>query len=810
MNPYINDYIETLSSVERRRVNSILEEARVSQQELLRIVADLERSNLPKGLSILKHEAGRRVEADRFQDAFSTYDESINASYAASNLVSLLLESTTNSLVSDIQALESELSALEKAINNYSFLLSDAKAFDYAYLETFSDPIGQEVISTPYLDRGGLIFNDNEIAEMDLKEGVLAISSTLNKAVSITPVMVKTNYEPYKRSDTNIEGMTKIDGKGGWRVSVDSPAPIKSELSEFTDLYPHLTNDYLGPLAIIDCIPDSPTTCDTIKLAPSSEFDIEISQVIVYHGSEGSEKRELLEAPVKINSPTSLYFPLTSVSKFRIFLRQPLYTRSVVNSNQKKDENYKDFLMQAVIENQDKDMAIEVMLQDLMAHIKQISKHRADAVTASGIPLANLEILDSYSFEDFLMNTVTQNQVTMKKELKTKISNESKAWGAINQISNSLRNEMFEKGYYSLGRDQEQSEKSLEEQDIENETQDNVNSGTSYRYAFGLKNVQLGTSFKGFKSVFVSKVLDAPSDLTEIKIKTAETNLKKKNRINEDVEITSIEYSVTNISNPIGEYHPINNPKGHWFPITPVDQDQVKGERLLFDEFGKAYFRMPASYGAPLTVYKNGNPIEYNAAEDLIGTSSQQIYGIKLNSLIRASGDIFTCDYTTAYDNSVINFEKLGGQSPSAMSVFDADGVGEGFPRSFGQISLSIKYIPWIDYSKLNAELDETYGITGYQPIIIKLDDGTTAFNFTNYVTGENLVLNSESSEYQFVNQGQSIVFNKPLDQGVRIYYQYVPCNVRFKAVLRCNDITFSSPKLDYIHLKAKTQKPGN
>jgi hypothetical protein len=83
-----------------------------------------------------------------------------------------------------------------------------------------------------------------------------------------------------------------------------------------------------------------------------------------------------------------------------------------------------------------------------------------------------------------------------------------------------------------------------------------------------------------------------------------------------------------------------------------------------------------------------------------------------------------------------------------------------------------------------------------------------TAINLTSYSRSQNISLDKNSDQYYYVQSGSSIIFNKPVTKNFRVYYNYSPTNLRFRAILRSNTVNCVSPKIDFVQLKTKTRKP--
>lgn len=803
MNPLLDNYIQSLHTNERVHIQRALAKAKVSKDYYDDLVRDLQAINVFDAPLLMATVAGfSQLNAESISGNYASIHERLKQVFDASNTIGLLIDSYSQSLLSDILAVENELSSLDKAIGNYAFLLSDAKAYDYAYLEPFSDNLNQD-ISMDYLsDRDKDRFDQTQLVFQDTQEGCISISSDFQSSYSLTGKVVRTNYEPFIRSDSGVSNSTSgLDAKG-WRTSIAAPAPVRSVLSDFEDLYAVPLSSYLGALAIVDYTLESPATCDSIRINSFSEFDQEITQVVLYHGEQGQETKALLEGPVTVSGPFNLFFPMTSVSKFRVYLRQPLYTRLLPNAERKAEDLHREGLSRFVIENEDKAKALAQMLNGMIKKIINQSPSLSSAPVA-GIPLSNVHLTDIQSFEQFLYD------VGYKKPYSFTISTDSDAIPVAfdqapsvlttetKKLIDTMRQQLLSLGYYQTGSVGSEADKSLDpnNKDAKGDADTpQITEPLLYHYSLGLKDVIIGRSTQGFKAVYVSKILNAPADLSDVKLKVSDLNFKLKNSAQDIHAVTSVEYSVTNDSNPIEE--------SSWFPILPSGETTVHTERLMLDTLGNAYFRFPASYSDPITVLKNNQPFPINPITDYKLSENQMILGINVSSLNRSGTDVFTCSYTPAGDRTVVSFE----DTPSLVAAHSPDGVGEYRSDTFGQISVNLSHNPVIEPKINDTTLDPVLGLTGYQPIIVRLEDGSIARNFTNYKSGQDLPLNVDATELQFIHKDGTLLFNKPLTSAIRIFYKYIPCNVRFRVVLRCNSDTFVSPKVDYVHLKAKTR----
>jgi hypothetical protein len=248
-------------------------------------------------------------------------------------------------------------------------------------------------------------------------------------------------------------------------------------------------------------------------------------------------------------------------------------------------------------------------------------------------------------------------------------------------------------------------------------------------------------------------------------------------------------------------------------PILPIDTTEIVGERLFPDTDGLCKLRFTAKIDAPIKVYINGyHKKEYEINKIARRKDSQK--GLSFDALMipvhdYGSSDIITVDYTPSRDFTTLEFTPLDpSKAPPLVSSFDADGAGEGYEDSGNQLIVALKHSPYIDYTQVDAATySSTTGLSGYSPIVVRFEDGTVAYNLTNYKDGTQAVLDSGNANYQFIHSGKNLMFNKIVSSPFRVFYQFQPSDVRVRVVLRCNSTEYATPRVDYYQIKAKTKK---
>jgi hypothetical protein len=120
-----------------------------------------------------------------------------------------------------------------------------------------------------------------------------------------------------------------------------------------------------------------------------------------------------------------------------------------------------------------------------------------------------------------------------------------------------------------------------------------------------------------------------------------------------------------------------------------------------------------------------------------------------------------------------------------------------------------------IDLEKLStATYSNSYGTVntsayqGYNPVSIKLNDGSYAINLTNYIQGnKNKTSFYSSSEVLFFQNGKDIIFNKEINQPFNVVYNYLNNYLRFRLIIRNNfNNYFSTGSVDNVIIKIKTK----
>jgi hypothetical protein len=329
------------------------------------------------------------------------------------------------------------------------------------------------------------------------------------------------------------------------------------------------------------------------------------------------------------------------------------------------------------------------------------------------------------------------------------------------------------------------------------------NNSYSYRYMIGIKHIKAQLRSYRQKAVYISKPITVSGDLSEVKIKDSSYNFAFYDANLQPKYLTSVEYSVSNDSNIYDE----NN----WIAILPSNSPIVYGERLFLGKDGSASFRFQAKSNG-INIYRNGTliPLTTSALDEMLVKKSDSniISGIKISPKMFSSEDIFTCDYSPSEDKTIVSFDNYATKTNMVAPYSDDSGQGEGFYGN-GKLDFYLSKNPYIDMDQVKSSTySDTFGLSPYEPVRVVFDDMTTAINLTSYNRSQNISLDKSNDHYYYVHSGNNIIFNKPITKNFRVYYNYSPTNLRFRAILRSNTANRVTPKIDFVQIKTKTRKP--
>lgn len=814
MNIYLNDQID--STLVRRLINigQILSQSRIDKNDLDTLAGRLgSRTTIPH-LSIFATAQESVTDGPATELQFRNTNRVFEDLFQTSQAISLLNYNQQQLLRSEVAALEHEINILEKSADNLAFLLAGGRSFSYAFLEPFDNNLNQDFSIHPLSDRADQTFSFEEIAVIEPESGIFSINSSQYNPVSYNPVILYSNFQDLDTDTNDINNLTIKSDETIWNVEVKSPALINSTLSQFEGL--HQVDEYPGAQMVLELTLDSPAPIDTITITPAVHSSLELTQIKIFEDSEENTiGKNILPEAVKMDRMKPFSFQLQTVTKVQLYIRQPVYRRSVIDlltSLEDYNELAEELERAALIGN------VDGISPEVLARVYEVLfPEETDIEDTSGltVPVANVTegvvAVRGGRYQTF-KDGLKSFRVLLQKLQESAIKD-----GANKFIRTTSPQKKINEAFTSIGTAVTTAAKrvvtpvyvtTVEDSPYLTPVNATATSGDvdfsgalNYVYSFGINSIVLEAKAKGDKAVFVSRPMDSEGDIAEIKLKAREVQVELQDSDREAARITSVEHSVSSVSNPVKETD--------WVPIMPNQEEIVMGERFFINTDNRGFFRFPADVGAEISIYKNGYLLELEELDNFIFSANRQsIIGMKLPYGSYTSQDFLTCDYAPALDPTVVNFAKAGfAEQPLAYSG-GIDGRGERFENTANVLYVTLNREPYIDYTEVDeSSYSEEVGLAPYQPVVIRLSDGSNAINLTNYKGNEQVALDSSSEDIQFIHSANMLTFNRRVNEPFTVYYQYLSNNVRFRTVLRSNSSSLSTPQVDYVQVKAKTRK---
>lgn len=356
---------------------------------------------------------------------------------------------------------------------------------------------------------------------------------------------------------------------------------------------------------------------------------------------------------------------------------------------------------------------------------------------------------------------------------------------------------------------------------------ENITATNMFEYMMGIKEVALEYQNFAERQALVTKPIEVVGNVKEIELVTNENH-----PVFDSVggvastRQTSIEYYISYKDNPS---------QGDWISILPQGQINVVGERLFFNGI-QAILRFPSEVQT-IKLYKNG--IALSKDEFVIINSST----VSLKNM--SPHHIYTADYkpdATKRNPWTIALDDFKSDVRRAKETFEGTAYNK---------TIQLSYYPYIDYEMINSMEDYNPNTSEYQPISVKLIDGSiagprntrlqTVFPFSEtektYTYNKTLYKDKSWSEmkdysldpddlytafdyYQWKNK---VVFTETFNAAqiaenhqhthgnatIEIEYDYLATNFRMKAILRRNSSSeiAATPELLNYSIKFKTVK---
>jgi hypothetical protein len=323
MNNFLSDYIFSVASKSREKIQDVLRAAQVGKADIDSIEKRLANFSSRATFSTRPEVYGSIISSVNLDSVSRDFQLRMGELFDESNLISLLLDSHTEILSSETQRLEDQLNSFEKHINNHNFMLADGGFYDFSYTEPFYDDLGKEFSLTSISsDRTSPSFDiTKEVLEVDEGAGALVMSVGFEKKYPLGASIIRSNCAPYVSSDTGIEKSANKKQREGWRVSISSPRSISSSLEEGANKGAQFEVDY----TLLE-----PGLCNSLALSPLADLGMQILSIKLHSGDDNIGSVNLIDEPIEFNKKTILNFDTQSVGRVSMILNQPIFKQGFI------------------------------------------------------------------------------------------------------------------------------------------------------------------------------------------------------------------------------------------------------------------------------------------------------------------------------------------------------------------------------------------------------------------------------------------------------------------------------------------------
>lgn len=869
---FLPNIIKTFSDRSQQTVGSLIKSIKADKGQVAELVKNL--SNFSAGADFAPALSSSRsiIESEFFVDIFRDIQLRFDSYFRASNAVSVSVNSMIDLMLSQIAKTEKNINYLENYIENFEFISGNDDLYNFSYIENFDNFLNSNQNDSepvPYVDRGGSEFGefgngyiDPVVSKFKIGNGI----EFINPIGYIKSVDYESNYPQYISSITDYKALFNEKQSNVWSVSIKSPTVLTSNPANILRYVDYDFSYLVGAKTIIAVEFIKEIEMDVIRFNPNEFNGLQLMQVVIESSNNveksfsinsnvpisGYQMKKILSAPIEVESVVDINFPLDKVKKVIFVFNQSTYTKTsntaspdemasrivskIINEiRQKRKANYSS-LQDIILEFFKKGISIDEAKRNTYSYTDYYSSKypQSPSASISGSSLIGPKI-DSESTLDEHDELMKQNQLTsivknivsqalgarfnLFKDSLYVNNNYTNFGGGLGKISGSAhrlsKNSSLNAERFSFEETEKIPGSSFSRSPILTQ---NLNATSStYDYSFSIKNIQFGktnqiqnstNSFSSGKACFISSKIPVLGEPLAIK---AKLNLEKseqyKNLPKFDLDqANSYELSISIKDQPKSELD--------WIPIISYDSSKIDSEMLFVDPITKIAILRFYPKETSLSVYRNQNKISDN--EYVLNKFEKSI---TIKNYDQKS--IYIVSYTADdinYSQNFIDISTLKTDTYS-NSAFSNDINGEYFERTGSNNSVKLSQSPYIDNNKLkNATYSNTLGTInsvdyiGYNPVSVKLANGSTAINLTNYVLGRfDRAEFYSTSEFLFYQNGRHIVFNRAVNEPFTISYNYLNSYIRFRLIVRNNfNSYFSTGSVDSVILKLKTKNSDN
>jgi hypothetical protein len=861
----LNDHISSFSRQARRTIQSVLSESKLEKAEIGRLINKISSFSSASDYIPTLVSNMMVMQKEPLIDLFRDVDLRIKTNYDISKSLAMLKSSMSTIFSGEIQKIEKDILYLESYINNWSFLSGEDDLYNYNFVENFDNTINSNAYDSnqfTFPDRNGLSFDISEYADVDPITGTLKFSSEPKKILinnfkeKIKEIKFYTNFSSeYISSNTSIENIFDNSSSKIWNMTVKSPFLIESSIfdrEEFKQYANTVAFDSSAQVAV-EIILNSEVVASTIRINPNVTKGLYLIQGLVESGirsnsdeiEQGNSKKNIiLNKPIYLDKSIDIDLPGDSfIKSIILFFAQKDYVRtritpiqSELNSkmiNQftkeiRKDRKKRhDTLQDLVIKFFIKDYAKDYILKNKKLYnydytyyyptdlskksvgvLKEIKNNKYYSDIDSYNKFKNTTILSNIIFSIVSYSIGANIRASIKntylesnlKDLAKPVS--SFASGGLVPLgdSNSITENIhfIQESFYSI------DQKSVI--DLLN----NIESQNQYEYMFSIKNigiflvddtVETQVVKPKQRSVYISKRIPLSGMPLNVKMMANYFSELSRLELDQSSDKTSAEFSVSIKDNP--------NTEEDWIPIMPFNDSIIRTEILFPNSKGETILRFIPNVES-ISIYESG-----------VRRDSQTLIvnGKNITILAYNSAKTYVASYTPANERACKEIPLISRSlaNPILVAASTNGSNGERFEKTDIGNRVQLSKNPHVDYGKFaNAKYSLINGTittsnssfgnfdySSYSPVKVILDDGTVALNLTNYIVDNSQKESFYNTELLlFLHNGQSILFNKPINKPFKVLYHHIADIFRYRIILRNLNNTTENYSVDRLLFK--------
>lgn len=857
---HLPESIQSFSTQSRKTVSSLIQSIKADKAQVSALVENIRSFEGTANYSPTLALRYSLLNVEGVLEFFRDSSLRVGQFFSASSSISNVLNSIATIYVSEIEKIEKDIYHLENFINNYQFIVGEDDLFNFNYVENFDNNLNSyeaDGSRITLFDRDGINFNDNGNYYVDSVLSKLSVSSGINfinQSKNWNNIREYNNYSKYITTETGFESVLDEDLFNNWNVTIKSPLPISSELTEVKKYVDYDTSYVNGAQTLVEVWFINDSEIDTIRITPNDSAGLQLLQVIIEKtdptdsslGTGAGQKYTefpILNSPLVLEKTVDVVFDKCKVSKIKFIFNQSKYIRTE-NTPIAQELNSK-LLHEIVRKRRQQKRNAPSKLQDLVyfyfKNANDIAKNRNNPKAYTEVYSYRYPLLEE-NYTDGVNEKILQlneDQVDKKSidyiESKNSSPIENMVQTLVQYVIGS-RNNLFNTMAYRTNRTNQETNRlynlrsdgfvpvkdelnnfdnsfqkldasapgvSLSDISKYISTRETTN---SYEYTFSLKNISFGltSQVQQNKSCFVSKKIETDGAPLGVKAIVNKVNARR-NLLSSNYELRepgSYELSVC--------YSDVISSELDWIPVYAGSNDYVESEVLFFDSNNFAKLRFIPKEST-IKLYKNGlleNPNSWTYSELRKGI----VYSTSTDPL-----SAYVVEYylnTFDYKQDLVDLDSLK-NSQFAVRAFANGGIpGEKFMSTSPGNKLNLSYIPYVENKFANATYSTTYGTIntteniGYSPVNVVLADKQVAINLTNY-TSNSFVKASfyDTTNYLFFQSGKELIFNKPITQPITVNYSYIPSSLRFRLILRNNiPKQYNGISIDNVIIKCKTK----